>query len=553
MRKGTLTWAMKPPPRQKGRPANATFPLDQRHPLYGVYEQRAKSKFPVLIFAGPAPPKQPPGLADDRLATPAWMRRANAFAAFILTTYREWDAVTGEPGFPLTHAELTRWIAQLNDEARPPPLGGDPLDAPGELPREFRRQRARGRLFIIKNQSHGLAVDTAAKKMSTLWRLRCRDMWTEEERERDRNEGKKKDREGDEARRKIDDLRAALEARQFDPRAVTNAFAAEEFMQHNCGVLEVLMNPPARAAVHSDDDADRAKAAKGGSGEVPQGSAFLPLTDEEGQRVLQSIKQQRKVAPPPQGNADDSTAGHREALRAALSGAQLPRDWVPPGFEKISEDEFETLSKAWLDANRLFQDNLGPRPGPEVLTPAQRAAGCLIVSDLVRIKWCELHGKPLRRDYVKEIKNQIILQLGAGGTGKSVFWGALNRVMAAYGLGLAYGTAYMGVAAAPLGGATLCSTLGLNGTDASKDTFNATCSPETIDAFVNYVGAASVADMRERLKVLFIDEVSQNGPIFVGHVDHTLRLIMDCDAQFGGLIVIWSGDFLLQKQPAVPK
>jgi hypothetical protein len=124
--------------------------------------------------------------------------------------------------------------------------------------------------------------------------------------------------------------------------------------------------------------------------------------------------------------------------------------------------------------------------------------------------------------------------------------------MDVYGLGAAYGTAYMGVASAPLGGATLCSSLGLGGIEMTKRTFSdvePADIPKLIDAFVTFTGFSKADDMRSQLKIMYIDECSQFSVAFLAQVSRRLQIIMDCDLPFGGLKIILAGDFLQKKPP----
>jgi hypothetical protein len=119
-----------------------------------------------------------------------------------------------------------------------------------------------------------------------------------------------------------------------------------------------------------------------------------------------------------------------------------------------------------------------------------------------------------------------------------------------YGLGLggAVATSFMGCAAAPLNGSTLCSLLTLTGDDCARNKPKEKVSQADITTFELLCGCP-----RTKLTVLFMDELSTVGGIFAGNIDQTLRLIMECTGlAMGGLIVIFAGDFL-QKPPSVPK
>ena len=536
------------PANKAGRKLNPVWSFSEGCPLKDTHIERAKSKFPIAIFAGGPLPKQPAALTGEQRLNPAWQTKADAFATFILCTLREWDPVTGKPGFELSAAELERWLAKLRRQSLPPPPGGDPAPAPGEPPAEFFRQLARGRLFIIRNYSHGLAVDSVAKYLTTVYRLRNRDLWedlpAEKQGRSKRGDGGEKDThmsDNDALRKEIDKLRAMNEARQFNPQKIGEALEAEGFIERTLNDF-VELSADVQDASALGSATVLSSMARSAGGELPAWNASLPIDDDAARRVLESIKQPRVVvAAPP----DASELALRSQLAAASSTGVA---WVPPGFEDIDQAAFDQLYEQWAAAKRAFTAGEGPPPGDPPMTPAQRALVRMHVEDLLMFRDAKRRGEP-RSVYAARARFPIQFALGAGGTGKSRAWGALRKVMRACDFGYAYATAWMGVAAAPLGGTTLCGTFGWNGLAANRNVFSSEdISPEVIDAFANYVGASCVEDMRENFHIMWVDEVSQLGPIVYGLLDRILRKIMNCDLPNGGVKVVWSGDFL-QKDP----
>ena len=530
-----------------GRKPNPVWRFFEGCPLAGSHAQKAKSKFPIAIFAGGPLPKQPAALTGKMRRNTAWQRKADGFAAFILTCYREWP-LSGLPDFELTAAELERWLERLKVQSLPPPPEGDPAPAPGEPPAEFFRQVARGRLFVIRNCTHGLAVDSVAKRLTTAMRLRNRDIWAELPAEKcgrpKRGDGIDKDpcsRDDDTLRKEIDKLRADNEARQFNPRRIGAALEAEAFMDRAMRNFEEL-TADAQAGPTRPSPTDLAKAARCAGGELTSWPACLYISDDRACRVLESIKQPRVPLAEHLSAADRALRGQLET--ASVAGVH----WTPPGFEDISDAAFDALHDQWAVAKLAFESGEAAAPGDPPFTPAQRALVRICMDDLLMIRAAVARGES-RSVYATRYKCAILYALGGGGTGKSRAWYALLKLMLTCDLGLAYATAWMGVAAAPLGGTTLCGTFGWNGTSANRNAFGSEeISAEQIDAFVNYVGAKSVEDMQANLRILWIDEVSQVGPIVYGLLDRILRKIMNCDLPNGGVKVIWSGDYL-QKTP----
>lgn len=182
-----------------GRPSNAKFPLDAQHPQSSTHHVVLKSKLDVPILAGHTVPPHPGPRRND----PAWRRRADAFAAYVLTLHAPWNLETGVPDTPLTYESLVRYARQLSTST-------SYID--------------RARLFWIRNLSQvcavtcfvdvlsdvdvdqGLTVSATALKMLSQWRGRVAHVWNSA------TDGMQPNADGDDAvdDRNVDDLSAQV-------------------------------------------------------------------------------------------------------------------------------------------------------------------------------------------------------------------------------------------------------------------------------------------------------------------------------------------------------
>jgi len=533
------------PAARRGRNTNQTWPFDSRHPLHNIYEQKAKSKFPVLIWAGRPPPKSPPAQAEGQVDTPARRKAGLHFARCILSAFRPWDAVTGNAG-ELSEEELLDWLDELRIEAKPAPPGGDPPEQATRL--EAARQVARARLFIIHNFSHGLAVTNKSRMMSSDHRLRDVDRWSDkessdgdeserEEAARGNGDGVDSDDDNERSRlaKRIEELRAAAEAREFNPKKVQDAYKNKDWLDEAKRRLSgVFAEADAAAAERrraaTDDAAFAAAAAKSAGGAPPSGGTVLRASRDALESVLAEVQKQRT-------HEDEEAV---DAAGVAARRQQLGPDFTPPEFVDITEEAFEAEAAAWAAAAQAGVE-ADPPLNPQQRLLARRVFRAAFMADTGR-------RQGLKREvYMKDV-DALHLLLGAGGVGKSVGWAAVRKAMQQYGLGGAVATSFMGCAAAPLNGSTLCSLLTLTGDDCARNKPKEKVSQADITTFELLCGCP-----RTKLTVLFVDELSTVGGIFAGNIDQTLRLIMECTGlAMGGLIVIFAGDFL-QKPPSVPK
>jgi len=95
-----------------GRNANSRFSFQPGHKMFATHEVRLKSKHTVPMLVGLSPPRHP-GPYEDSLA---WRRKADHFAAYLITLHYPWDFLTGAPLIPLRFESLLQWTHQLHSE-----------------------------------------------------------------------------------------------------------------------------------------------------------------------------------------------------------------------------------------------------------------------------------------------------------------------------------------------------------------------------------------------------------------------------------------------------
>ncbi|KAJ1390981.1 hypothetical protein B484DRAFT_408862, partial [Ochromonadaceae sp. CCMP2298] len=113
-------------PDTTGRKPNGIFPFHPEHPLSKTHQQRLRSKYPTLGFAGKPPPSLP-STAEGMSRNPAWWAGANIFAAFWMTLCIPWASPSpgdegrmGPPGGPLVWDAFCTWVQRVDEKGSPP-------------------------------------------------------------------------------------------------------------------------------------------------------------------------------------------------------------------------------------------------------------------------------------------------------------------------------------------------------------------------------------------------------------------------------------------------
>ena len=94
----------------RGRRANASYPLDARHPQASTHCLVLKAKLDVPMLAGGGAPPHP----GPRRMDPAWRRRAEVFAAYTIVLHAPWELESGVPPMALTFSSLLRYVRRLS-------------------------------------------------------------------------------------------------------------------------------------------------------------------------------------------------------------------------------------------------------------------------------------------------------------------------------------------------------------------------------------------------------------------------------------------------------
>lgn len=213
-------------------------------------------------------------------------------------------------------------------------------------------------------------------------------------------------------------------------------------------------------------------------------------------------------------------------LDAALAGnpAQVPPPQPKPSALMAREAKpVDSPAKAAFRASvaapkpQAVATWLRPKPAQAAIVPAAPE----IKLSAQQEKVCDAIGR-----------GRNVLVTGAAGTGKSTI---LNWMKKKYGeRGIAV-TASTGIAAVNVGGLTINSWAGLGLADDS---------PERIAAKIQHMEWPTVRDRIKNCMRLAIDEVSMISAHLLNLIDAVFKIVRDNPAPFGGIQMIFFGDFL---------
>jgi len=563
-----------PPPSGAGRPPNPRLPFPPGHPLRHHWYQSLRSKFPCNKVVGKPPPREPRKLPLGKKPSKPWRKSQARFAQYLLSVYMPWEVeVTPKnalhqvypskvgPGFacaPASRPQLSpsaarAWLAQLRKDAADGSEGA-------------RRTIARGRLFLLHNVFHTLYVSGAKKEASQKFRARHRDLWDSKEAEK-----KLAEHAGDNG---LDDERADRAA----TLEILNAQSAMERRRMNGERMESVNKAEVWAAELVASAVGDAPPI--GAGRV-EGASFAAVYEKEHRKpypvgpqaevhlrvptaaVKKVAKAIDEYTPPPRDDAvEDEDRG----------GDAPPEAWMPEEFVAITDAEFEVLRREWVAGNDALltaweadcaRSNGEAPQRPKLPLPPlnrlQREFAQRLIHPLLLMRRARARARARgetdtwRGEFAEsldEASSRELLHLlhGPAGTGKSVLLAVLNEVMAKHRLGGLVATAYTGVAAAPLRGTTLCSLTGIPPAACNRQ-FGDYEAPSAgaVTAFAQYAGNL------DALSVLFLDEISFNGPLFLHHLSVRLQHFLGCGLPFGGIVVILAGDFFQLPPCAAPQ
>jgi hypothetical protein len=467
-----------------GRPANQRYKFHSSHPLYGLYEQKARSKIPCPKFAGPSPPKQPPQLQSGKKPNAAWKRSKAAYARYMLANFRPWQS-DGNPG-KLSPKELNKFISSLKSDAtaQQPHNSSNESDLNGI---QCAKTIALGRLFAMDNVTHASSVNAVNKKNLAKYRGRNRQLWEQDEKNGMKsNDGSSTSTSADststdddkKAAKLIDDCRAAQESKTFDPRRINSAGASQIWLDKLNENFTAPCNSISSKWTYSKNVV---------------GDSYLKADKKQIEKVLTNLKSSLEVEPEMDDDNDndddvnlmrDDNAfeGNNVANNSSSSNSTLHSGWLPKSFCPITDEEFAKEKDAWLSGGKCTAPPLNS---------GQRKIGAELIPHLLALKAARSQANESLSHRPGQVDSEPHLYFlhGAAGTGKSVLIAELKRVLKTYDLGTMLATAYTGIASQPLPqGLTMCSLFGLQGTMTSTDKITPQASVELMDKFKKRVG-----------------------------------------------------------------
>ena len=258
---------------------------------------------------------------------------------------------------------------------------------------------------------------------------------------------------------------------------------------------------------------------------------------EEATRLASSQNEQplavQHVQPLGEAAADAGTVWYRQHATALNgSGADDP-------FALISDTEYEASAAQYQAAKKA-----GLPIGEPPLNVEQRAgARMFLKAALLRAQGIQRGDSA--QQIAQAIKSagcpQVLLVVGAGGTGKSAMVHALKSQMQKHGAGYLVVTAYTGVASAPFGGPTLLALMSLSITCKNARDVRQLSDVAVAAARAKFFSECGVS--LDDVGGIVIDEVSFITAAVFGHVDHVLRAMTgNLDVPCGGVPILLCGD-----------
>ena len=516
----------------RGRPRKR-YLLLKGHPLFESHILVVRAKWGVPAFAGEPPPSEPKGPFDSR----ASRRLARDYARFYTACFIPWSA--DELPASVSRAEWVKYIAELEREAG---FNSMPVDR-GNIDGQKNRVIAAGRLFKLDNIRNGLRVEHQTSVMLGKHRARSRARWGPDNRPDPSSVGGGANAAERQAVKDLADInsRAASLREENDTPARTKDSAKFDLWRQS---LCVALPSKVRGVVSAAGEGLKRQwaAAARPSWRSKEGTSLDPS------EVDRLLKEPLAARSPTVFQENTHMLGGRAADVPPVCGTNVA-DGV---FADISGEEYDIAAASFKErANTHRNDESLPDPGKPPLNPEQRDAGRGFL-EYVTLR-CNMRREGKSAVEIAESArakgiSQLTLLIGAGGTGKSAVVHSIESHMSQKGLGFLLITAYTGVATAPFGGPTLMSLL--NFTLAIKEqTLTSTHSADKLHAMREKFTKESGMKL-EDVGGIVIDECSFITAAMYGHVDMTLRQLLDVlDVVAGGIPVMLAGD-CHQKSPA---
>ena len=516
--------------RRPGRPCDR-FRLVAPHPLAQSHILVHRKKMGIPAWAGKPPPKLPPTPLEDN--SPAAQRRRGHVIKFYVANFIPWSVAEAQKNgsLDLSYERWHQYIEGCKDDAclysaREPNVGAASTDEDCQLIDHLRRERmiACGRLQDIEHLTTGFKTNKEMVLMLSKHRERARTLWNDCNRPGGETRGP--DEAMREAAKKIDRLREKAHQLMSGKTVTTRQNEASWATEWGKSLAEAL---PSKLECSASAAEGQKLCAVWGTAAAPQKRSLAPHPHDI-KAVCEALKKPLSERPPPAPRAP-TPSGTSEGA------ATVWRNDDP--FDEITDDEYDAAVRAHREAGAPMKE--------APLNPEQRRGG----RDFLRVAEERARGlareaslESIDRDINKKSLAQVTLVVGAGGTGKSAMVHALKREFERLRLGVLLVTAYTGVAAAPFGGPTLLSLLGL-GVQAKAARNVRSISNEGQREARRAKFEAECGYPIEQIGGIVIDEVSFIEVGVFGHVDADLRNLFGSVADHvlcGGIPLLLCGD-----------
>ena len=518
-----------------GSPCRRYF-LRTVHPLYNSHILVVRRKTGILQLTGNPPPRQ--AKLDTKNIVRATLssqdkRKCDGFSKYFVANYVPW---TPENTPILTWNHWQDFVRKLEEDACLYRAREEDTDALGQRTRRI----ACGRLFAIENVTEGFIAAKRAGTMTYHHRGRQRDLWTQHP----KPDVYKRDHKNKTGAQLIDEIRAKANRLRGKTDLVTRLKYTEHYTNWQ---RELKASLPSTKYGQPNEQGTKKLQELWYNAATPKHRTVVDQDIE--------IMNNLNCDPLPAKDKDftwDNTNIPTESNGSNQTNSSEEHEYIPPEFQPWpSENDYKIAAAAWKLCKET-ERNGGPKASLPPLNTDQRAAGRAfwrVVQLRVLGRQTGLTAEQIADSITAKDLSNVILVNGAGGTGKSALIHQLEVSMKEANYGFLVITAYTGVAAAPFGGPTLLSLLGLN----IQTKFKSHAQPMDQmkrEALLQKFFVESGISI-ENVGGIVIDESSFVETRILGHTDKRFRILLgNLGLVLGGMPLLLCGDNFQKEPPA---